>query len=229
MKKILILGGSSDIGKELIKKILKDNDYLIHAHYNNNKLDKIFTNKIKTIKADILKLNEKNILKKFDSDYDIIINLIGYISDQSFLNFDIKELQNTINANSIIPLIIIRNNLKHMIKNKFGRIINTSSIGIKFGGGEHSFSYSLSKHVNEFIPNYLRNLCSKNILYNTVRIGVTDTKFHKKINHKSMTKRIDLIPIKKHADKKDIANYIFFLIKNNNFITNEIINITGGE
>ena len=56
-----------------------------------------------------------------------------------------------------------------------------------------------------------------------------DTKFHKKIKNKSLKKRIKLIPINKMASTDDIANYIIFLIVNNNFVTNEIINITGGE
>ena len=116
-----------------------------------------------------------------------------------------------------------------MEKKKYGRIINTSSIGVKFGGGGNTFSYSLSKHINEFIPNEIRKLCSKNILYNTLRIGVTNTKFHNKIKNKSISKRTKLIPIKKMASAEDIANYIVFLIRNNNFIANEIINITGGE
>tara|TARA_Y100000992_G_scaffold238679_1_gene169417 strand:+ start:386 stop:562 length:177 start_codon:yes stop_codon:yes gene_type:complete len=58
---------------------------------------------------------------------------------------------------------------------------------------------------------------------------VTNTRFHKKIKNKLIKKRVKLIPIKKMASSNDIANYIIFLIHNNNFITNEIINITGGE
>ena len=38
-----------------------------------------------------------------------------------------------------------------MVKNKFGRILQTSSIGVKFGGGKNTFNYSVSKKVNEFI------------------------------------------------------------------------------
>ncbi len=58
---------------------------------------------------------------------------------------------------------------------------------------------------------------------------MTNTRFHKKIKNKLIKKRVKLIPIKKMASSNDIANYIIFLIHNNNFITNEIINITGGE
>ena len=71
-----------------------------------------------------------------------------------------------------------------MEKKKYGRIINTSSIGVKFGGGINTFSYSVSKHINEFIPNEIRKLSTKNVLYNVLRIGMTDTKFHKKIKIK---------------------------------------------
>ncbi len=229
MKKILILGGNSDIGKTLVKKLIAENNFNIHIHHNKSNIDKEFIKCTKIIKIDLKNINEKNIKKKFDSNYDIIVNLIGYISNQSFLNFKIKELNKTIYINSIVPMLIIRNSLEHMIGNKFGRIVNTSSVGVKFGGGSNSFIYSLSKHINEFIPNYIRNLSSKNILYNTLRIGVTKTKLHKKINKKSMKKRISLIPIKKEASTTDISNYIHFLISQNNFIVNEIINITGGE
>ena len=229
MKKILILGGNSDIGIKLIDRLLEQNNFEMHIHYNK-KIPHIKTKcKIKLIKKNLFYLNIKNINNYFDNNYDIIINLIGYVTKQSFLNLNIKEIQKTILINSLIPFLIIKNSLKSMVKNKYGRIINTSSIGVKFGGGSDTFSYSISKHLNEFIPNDIRKLYSQNIYYNTLRIGVTDTKFHKKINNKSMTSRVKLIPVKKMANTSDIVEYIIFLILKNNFITNEVISISGGE
>ena len=229
MKKILILGGNSDIGLQLLKNLTNEENFKIHVHYNKKFSKKNIQKNIKLIKKDLSKINSKNLNKVFDNNYDIIVNLVGYVSKQSFSNFSIKEVQRTILVNSLIPFMIIRNSLKNMSKNNYGRIINTSSIGVKFGGSINTFSYSLSKHLNEFMPSEIKKLSSKNILYNTVRIGVTDTKFHKKIKNKSIEKRIKLIPLKKMATTKDIAKYIFYLIVENNFITNEIINITGGE
>tara|TARA_B110000305_G_C19337362_1_gene587289 strand:- start:134 stop:823 length:690 start_codon:yes stop_codon:yes gene_type:complete len=229
MKKILVIGGNSDIGLELLYSFLNDKKFLIHIHYNKKISQKNSKKNIKLIKKDLSKIDGKNLNKYFDSNYDIIINLAGYVSNQSFSNFSIKEVQKTILVNSLIPFMIIRNSLKNMLKNKFGRIINTSSVGVKFGGGINTFSYSLSKHLNEFMPSEIKNLSSNNVLYNTIRIGVTDTKFHKKIKKKSLQKRIKLIPLKKMATTLDIARYIAYLIFENNFITNEVINITGGE
>jgi len=229
MKKILILGGNSDIGMKIIEKLIDNNKLKLHVHFNKNFPNKKYIRKIKLIKKNFLNINEKNVKKIFNSDYDVIINLIGYVSNQPFKNFTLKEIQKTILINSLAPLLVIRNSLNYMKKKKYGRIINTSSIGTKFGGGNNTFSYSLSKYINEFIPGEIRKLSSYNILYNTLRIGVTDTKFHRKIKNKSLNKRIKLIPVKKMASTDDVANYIVFLISDNNFIANEIINITGGE
>lgn len=229
MKKVLILGGSSDIGIKVIEKLIEDKNLLLSIHYNRFPPKLKFKKKINFIKKDLFDVNEKNINKIFENDYDIIINLVGYVSDQSFFNFSLKELNKTISINSIIPYLIIRNSLKNMIKKKFGRIVNTSSVGIKFGGGKKTFAYSISKYLNEFIPSDIRELSSKNIFYNTLRIGVTNTKFHKKIKNKSLKNRVKLIPANKLGSVDDVSNYIMYLIRNNNFITNEIVSITGGE
>ena len=230
-KNVLILGGSSDIGIELTRKFLDKGIYKVNLHYNaNSKIIKNLKYKCNLIKADLSSLNEKNILKKFKNDYDIIINLVGYISGKSFEEFTTKSLEKTLKINSFIPMLIIRKSLKKMIKKKWGRIVNSSSIGVKFGGGSKTFEYSLSKHLNEFIPSYFKKIADKNIFYNTVKIGLTNTKIHKKIPNKNLIKRTKLLPIKKMAKPKDIANYIFYIASNKNqFITNEVINITGGE
>ena len=230
-KNVLILGGSSDIGIELTRKFLDEGIYKVNLHYNaNSKIIKNLKYKCNLIKADLSSLNEKNILKKFKNDYDIIINLVGYISGKSFEEFTTKSLEKTLKTNSFIPMLIIRKSLKKMIKKKWGRIVNSSSIGVKFGGGSKTFEYSLSKHLNEFIPSYFKKIADKNIFYNTVKIGLTNTKIHKKIPNKNLIKRTKLLPIKKMANPKDIANYIFYIASNKNqFITNEVINIAGGE
>ena len=229
-KKVLIIGGSSDIGQELAKKYL-GKEYVLHLHCNKNfNILKNFKKNFSIIKADLSSSNLNKILKKFDNDYDIIINLAGYVSNQSFQNFNTKTLEKTLRVNSIIPLLIIRKSIKKMLKKKWGRVTNSSSVGIKFGGGNSSFEYSLSKHFNEFIPSFMRQLPKKNVFYNVVRIGLTDTKIHKKMKNKDLKARAKLVPTKRMATPKDIAEYIFYISSaNNTFITSEIVNITGGE
>ena len=118
-----------------------------------------------------------------------------------------------------------------MIAKNYGRILNCSSIGVKFGGGHNSFNYSLSKHCMEFIPNKFKEWSRKNVLINNLRIGVTNTKIHKKMKKSlNLKKRISLIPIKRMATSTEISNYIYNLVsQKNSFMTGQTITVSGGE
>ena len=86
-------------------------------HYNSNtKAVNLFKRKCKLIKEDLSNLDYKDIQNKFSNDYDIIINLIGYINGKSFEKFSLESLEKTLRTNSFIPQFIIRNSLKNMIK-----------------------------------------------------------------------------------------------------------------
>ena len=120
-KKILILGGNSDIGLELCKLISNYKNIILDIHYNSNlnNLKKInFYSKF--IKANFEETNSNDLLKQFRKNYDIIVNLVGFTDNQSFDQFKIHNLQKTIKINSIVPWIIIRNSLNHMVKKKMG-------------------------------------------------------------------------------------------------------------
>lgn len=233
MKTALILGGSSDIGSATVNIFLK-NGWTVYCHYNSSKKIKLKNNKnLKYLKLNFLD-SEKKIDYKLKNlskiKFDSVINLVGYIDNKSFKNFKIDDLLKSIRVNSIVPFFIIKKILPNMVKKKFGRILQTSSIGVKFGGGENSFNYSLSKKINEFIPSNIKKLASKNILMNTLVIGVTNTKIHKKIKSKNLNKRKKLIPIKRFAETYEIARYIYFLSSDNNsYITGQKLNISGGE
>ena len=91
-------------------------------------------------------------------------------------------------------------------------------------------AYSLSKFNNEFFPSYYKTLYPLNIIVNTLQIGVSKTKLHKKLKSKNMKKRIKLIPLKRMANPDEIANYIYYLCsEKNSLLTGSIINASGGE
>jgi NAD(P)-dependent dehydrogenase (short-subunit alcohol dehydrogenase family) len=233
-RRVLILGASSDIGVEVIKKIL-EKKWQITAHYSNNK--KILTNfsNLNLIRCDFSKINENNckkiIDKLFNDKYEILINLVGYIDNKSYQKSDLKSLIKSIKINTLIPMLIQRKIINNMEKKRFGRILNASSIGVKFGGGNNTFNYGLSKHCLEFIPNNHKEWAKNNICINNLRIGVTNTKIHKKIKKKlTMKKRINLIPAARMASPAEIANYILELIsEKNTYMTGQTITVAGGE
>jgi 3-oxoacyl-[acyl-carrier protein] reductase len=236
-KNVLILGGSSDIGISIIKKFIK-NDYLVMAHFNSNSkalLDLKKKNKnLNTIKKDFIELtsmNVKSFIKKERLDqFDTVINLIGFLDNCSFFNADLDQTILSLKINTLVPNLIIRENIKQMSKKKYGRILNCSSIGVKFGGGRFSYNYSLAKHLLEFIPIEIRELAKDNILINNLRVGVVETKLHKKIKNKNLKNRIKLIPINRAASVNEISEFIYNLSsEKNTYITGQVIAISGGE
>ena len=237
-KHVLILGGSSDIGIEVVKNFL-NLKWKVTAHCFKNK-KKLAILRKNSNNLDIIKLDfsnysnlniEKILKKKFSKKYDSIINLIGYVDNKNFENTNLRSILRSISTNAIIPILIEKMILKKMLSQNWGRILNCSSIGIKFGGGFNSFNYSLSKHSLEFMPNNYKHWAKKNVFINNLRIGVTNTKIHKRMKKNLQLKeRLKLIPAKRMATPSEMAIYIVNLsTEENSYMTGQTLTVSGGE
>ena len=237
-KHVLILGGSSDIGIEVIKNFLQLR-WEVTAHFSKNKKKleslKKTTKDLNVVEFDFSKYNkpnlERTITKKFNRRYDSIISLVGYVDNKGFENTNLKSILKALVANAILPILIEKIVVKKMLSQEWGRILNCSSIGIKFGGGVNSYNYSLSKHCLEFIPNSYKKWAKKNVFINNLRIGVTNTKIHKRMKKNlKMKERLKLVPINRMAEPKEISNYITNLsTDSNSYMTGQTLTISGGE
>ena len=236
-KKILILGGSSDIGIEIIKIYLKNNFSILAQYNKGNKnffsLVKKNKNYIKKIKFNFASDNKKieNFFKKNDVlESDVFINALGAIFETNYENLSLKNLDKSLKINAYPSIYATSIIGRKMAKKKWGRIVNLGSIGVKFGGGKNNFPYSLSKFILEFFPNHTKKWVKQNVLINTIRVGATNTKLHKKLPKKNLKKRAELIPMKRMANPKEIAKFIFFIGSDNNtYISHQVIPISGGE
>ncbi len=236
-KKLLILGGSSDIGIEVIKIYLKHNFSVLAQYNKGNKkffsLVKENKNFLKQIKFDFSSDNQKieKFFKKKDvSKSDVFINALGSIFEMNYENLNLKDLDKSLKINAYTSIYATSFLGKKMAKKKWGRIVNLGSIGVKFGGGERNFPYSISKFILEFFPSHTKKWVRQNVLINTIRVGATNTKLHKKLPKKNLKKRAELIPIKRMANSTEIAKFIFFIGSDKNtYISHQVIPISGGE
>ena len=236
-KKVLILGASSDIGLKLIEIYLK-NQYKIIAHYNKGnknffKLVDSNKNKIKKIKFNFLtNLNqsEKFLKNKIFKDCSVLINALGHLKETNYSVLKLKDLENALRVNLFPGIYLTKKIGEEMNKKKWGRIVHLGSIGVKYGGGVSNFPYSLSKHSLEFIPSYTKRWIKNNVFINTVRVGATRTKLHSKLLYKNLKYRESLIPLKRMANPREIADFIFYIgSEKNSYISNQILSISGGE
>jgi 3-oxoacyl-[acyl-carrier protein] reductase len=143
---------------------------------------------------------------------------------------DISDINKLFMINTFSVILITDKVFNNMKLNKFGRIINISSIGAKYGSSVESVAYGCSKLAIEGITKtYAKEGAEYNVLVNTIRPGIIDTNFHNK-NKKDMGKRISMIPMKRMGTSEEVASIIYYLgSEQNTFITNETISIAGGE
>ena len=187
---------------------------------------------LKLLRADFTQeLKVKAFLSKLTMPIDSLINNSGsYYVMKHFSKLTMKEINCAFMINTFVPMLLTSKIFLNMKKKGFGRIVNISSIASKYGGSTHSMHYGCAKRALEGITKTLaREGAEHNVLVNTVRPGVIDTEAHEKFK-KNMEARVSLIPLKRKGSPKDIAKMAYYLgSEENNFITNEIITISGGE
>ena len=90
--------------------------------------------------------------------------LLEQFLESNYESVNLEKLEKSIKINaypSIYATIILG---KKMAKKNWGRIVNLGSIGVKFGGGERNFPYSLSKFILEFFPSHTKKWVKRNVL-----------------------------------------------------------------
>ncbi len=235
MRQVLITGASSDIGLALCREYLDAGWHVIGQYRTErSELDALGERQFTKWRCEFSNIeNLEGDLK--DDVFDIsksaaFINLAADLSPIKFSQATSANILDALSVNLLPGLLIMQSLGPKMAVENFGRIVHGSSIGVKFGGGESSFTYSLSKHTQEFIPQECRKWAEQNVYVNIVRIGVTDTRLHSKIPHKDMAARAKLIPAGRLASPEEIAGTLFWLgSDNNSFTTNEVIAVSGGE
>lgn len=235
MRQVLVTGASSNIGLAVCRRYL-DAGWHVIGQYRTERaeLDALQEPQFQKWQCDFSNIG--NLESDLNADvFDIsnssaFVNLAADLSPIKFSAATSADIIAAMSVNLIPGLLIMQSLGVKMAANGFGRIVHGSSIGVKFGGGELSFAYSLSKHAQEFIPQECRKWAKNNVYVNVIRIGVTDTRLHTKIPHKDMAARAKLIPAERLASPEEIAETLFWLGSDNNgYTSNEVISVSGGE
>jgi NAD(P)-dependent dehydrogenase (short-subunit alcohol dehydrogenase family) len=161
---------------------------------------------------------------------DALVNLAASLPACNFESATAANILATLSANLLPGLLLMQAMGPAMTKRGFGRIVHASSIGVKFGGGNNSFVYSLSKHAQEFIPNACRQWAAQNVFVNVIRVGVTETRIHRHVPGKDLAARAALVPARRLATPTEIAeSLVWFGSEANGFATGQVVAISGGE
>jgi 3-oxoacyl-[acyl-carrier protein] reductase len=241
-KKVLITGASGGIGS-CIALLFAEYGATVGIHYNVGENEStILVEKIKKMgvdgaafQADLTKVSSKSVIPSFINHFgglDVLVNNAGAaIGPKDILDMDEESWDKTFQLNTRAPFFLAQNAFKHMKENGGGKIINISSISVKYGGSSQTLHYGAAKSALETITLGLSKAGAKhNILINTVRGGFIDTPMHKKMGRNNLKKRIEMIPLKRAGRPRDMAGMVLFLAsESGDFITGETFTVAGGD
>ena len=235
MKKIvLVTGASRGIGLEVAKLFSKEGYKVIGTSRGDFNLgDLIGDSSAMSVQLDLMSKESINdlfeVLKSKDILPSVLINNAGITKDQLFLRMKDKDWDEVIETNLNGLFRVTKAFIKPMVKNKFGRVINISSVaGLMGNSGQVNYSSSKSAMVG-FSRSLAKELGSRNITSNVVAPGFIETDMTTFLNDDDKIEVSKNIPMKRFGTVEDVAKCIVFLASDNaNYITGQIISVDGG-
>ena len=235
----LITGGSRGIGRAICIK-LAQKGYNILINYNSNEAAALETKQLveyENGKAEILKFDVANraetkmvldnwLSENNEANITALINNAGIRKDNLMIWMEDNEWDEVMNISLGGFYNVTKTLLNHMIKNKFGRIVNIVSLsGLKGLPGQTNYAASKAAVIGA-TKALSQEVGRRNITVNSVAPGFIKTDMTKEIDEK---KYKTIIPMQRFGRPEEVANVVGFLVSDEaSYITGEVIAVTGG-
>ena len=234
-KNILITGASGGIGNSLVKKFVALGGNVLGTGTKPEKLDMIKKQcpNIKVIKFDI---SEHSRIEDFIDNVslelgglDILINSAGTNADNLSVRMKEDEWKKVIDVNLTSTFLLSKYAIKKMLKNKFGRIVNITSV-VGHTGNLGQSNYAASKAgIIGMSKSFAIEYAKKNITINCVSPGFIVSDMTMNIAEKVKLYLTSRIPMGKLGTGEDVSNCVAFLSSEQaSYVTGETIHVNGG-
>ncbi|NOZ12148.1 MAG: 3-oxoacyl-[acyl-carrier-protein] reductase [Acidobacteria bacterium] len=178
--------------------------------------------------ADEVQTGFKNIIRE-KGKIDILVNNAGITRDNLLLRLKEEDIQQVLDINLKSMFFTSKNVLKPMMKQRWGRIINiTSVIGLTGNSGQSNYAASKAG-IMGFTKSLAKEIGSRNITVNAVAPGFIETDMTAELSEDVQKEMAASIALGRFGSTEDVANAVLFLASDlADYITGEVMNVTGG-
>ncbi len=235
----IVTGASQGIGKAIALSLAKDQATVILVDIQEDKLDEV-ARKIEADKgqafsysADVSRFDQvaecvEEIIKDH-TKIDYLVNNAGITRDSLLLRLKEQDWDSVIAVNLKGVFNFSKAVIRNMIGNRFGRIVNISSV-VGLMGNVGQTNYSASKAgVIGFTKSLAREVAARGITVNAIAPGYIATAMTDNLPEAVKETFIELIPLKRFGTPEEVAQGVkFFLSDGASYITGQVLGINGG-
>ena len=234
-KRVLITGAAGGIGKELSKSFLEVGANIILSGTNINRLQSLkddLNQECEVFECDLKNVDEINNLLNFldgSGGVDVLINNAGKTEDNLLMRMTDEQWEDIMLINLTSVMRLTRGIIKGMIKKRWGRIINITSI-VALTGNPGQSNYVASKSgLIGFSKSLASEVASRGITVNCIAPGFIKTNMTDKLNENQTSSILNRIPMSRIGIPIDICSSAIFLASSySNYITGQTIHVNGG-
>ena len=235
-KNVIVTGGAKGIGKAIALAFAKNGANII-LNYRNTSPDETkkeiesFNVNCHCIKADISDFEQaKELIDKTTQlvdSIDVLVNNAGITKDSLLMRMNEEDFDNVIKTNLKGTFNMLRHVTKIMMKQRYGAIINMSSV-IGLSGNIGQLNYAASKAgVLGMTYSAAKELASRGIRVNAIAPGMINTDMTKVLSDKVKDQILSNIPLGRFGEPEEIAETAVFLATSE-YITGQVITVDGG-
>tara|TARA_E500000178_G_C16866167_1_gene682064 strand:+ start:160 stop:906 length:747 start_codon:yes stop_codon:yes gene_type:complete len=236
----IVTGASQGIGEVISRHLAHAGAHVICVARTEEKIKKISNSILEKggsssyFTCDVSQPNSvreliENSLKKFNT-IDILVNNAGITKDSLLMRMNEKNWDIVLDTNLKGIFYCIKSTIRSMMKNKFGRIINISSIvGITGNAGQSNYAASKAGLIG-MSKSIAKEVATRNITVNCIAPGWIKSEMTDGLSEDIKKNFLDRIPMKKIGKPEDIANTVIFLASEEaEYITGQTITVDGGR
>jgi 3-oxoacyl-[acyl-carrier protein] reductase len=238
-KASIVTGASQGIGKAIALELSREGVEVILVDVQKEKLeevaDEIKKNKGKVAVhgADVSRLDEVEevveAVVQSSKKIDYLVNNAGITRDSLLMRMKEEDWDSVLKVNLKGVFNFSKAVIRNMINNRYGRIVNISSI-VGLIGNAGQCNYSASKAgVIGFTKSLAREVASRGITVNAVAPGYIDTPMTESLPEPVKEKFREWIPVKRFGTPEELTHAVKFLLSDEAaYITGQVINVNGG-
>ena len=231
----VVTGASRGIGAAIAKSLVEANYFVVASATSESGVSAIKDTLAENGTAFVLNLSDKESCQTFSKQVtelgpvDVLVNNAGITKDTLMLRMKDEDWDDVIETNLSGSFRISKAFLKGMMKKRFGRIINISSV-VGAMGNPGQANYCASKAgVEGFTRSLALELGSRNITVNAVAPGFIATDMTNELTDDQKQLMMANIPLARYGEPEEVAKAVTFLASGDaSYITGQVLHVNGG-